>query len=92
MNENLNKLFESISFRLNSIFSFSGLSILGSLVKFILLLIFGLPFLIVEILGIFCTLCSFFPVIGIIFNLTFCLICDLLASFLFYLIMIPHKV
>ncbi|MBD5099933.1 MAG: hypothetical protein HDT29_01335 [Clostridiales bacterium] len=91
MFENLNKLLESVSFRFKSIFSFKDMPIFASLIKTVLLLIFIVPFVVFELLGIFFALCSCIPIVGIIFNFTVCLICDLLSSLFFYLIMLPNK-
>ena len=91
MLENFNKLLESVSFRFKSIFNFKDLTFFACFCKIVLLLIFGLPFIVIEIFGILFALCSCFPIVGIIFSFTFCLVSDLLASLFFNLIMLPNK-
>lgn len=58
--------------------------------KALLIMIIGIPFFVVELLGVIFALCSCLPVIGVILNFTLCLMCDLLASGLFYLLMLPN--
>ena len=86
---NFDKLLESISFRFKSIFAFRKTTISYKLCKIVLLLIFILPFSLLELAGVVFSLCSYLPIIGIIFNLTICIIIDLLASILFCLILLP---
>lgn len=90
--EHFEKLLESISFRLGSVFSFKKMSVVSAIFKIILLLVLGVPFCCIEALGIIFALCSCLPFVGVILNFTFCLACDLLASGLFYLIMLPNLI
>jgi len=88
--DNFKKLIESFSFRIKSIFTFNN-TFWNNILQFLLLLIFGIPFLFVEIIGFIFSVFSYLPFIGIIFNFTVCLICDILSSVLFYLIMLPNR-
>ncbi len=89
---NLEKLLESVKFRIKSIFNFKNLTFIGVLFKIILLVIFGLFFCVVELLGLFFSLLSNLYFVGIVLNFTVCFVCDLLASGLFYLIMLPNSI
>lgn len=89
---NLEKLLESLKFRFKAIFDFKNLSFICVLFKIILLSIFGLFFCVVELLGFCFSLLSNLYFVGFLLNFTVCLLCDLLASGLFYLIMLPNSI
>lgn len=91
MQENLEQLKESIEFRFKAIFNFQDMPLLSKICKFLLLIIFFIPFLFFELLGIVCALSSIIPIFGLIISFVGCLVCDLFASLFFFLIMIPHK-
>lgn len=90
MEGNFKKLFDSIKFRFMSVFSFKNMSAFAMFCKTLLILVLGMPFCIIEFFGVICALCTCLPAVGVIFNFTLCLIFDLLASGLFYLIMLPN--
>lgn len=92
MPEHPNKCLESVAFRFKSIFLFQNLSFFATLSKVILLIIFGLPFVVFELLSLILAIFTCIPVVGIILNFTVCLIFDLLSSGLFWLIMLPNKI
>ena len=84
------QLFESVKFRFESILDFSELNIFQCILKIVLIFLFGVPFVFYETLGIILSLFSLIPLVGIVLQWTVCLLCDLINSLLFYLIMIPH--
>lgn len=82
--------FDSILFRVKSIFSFKDLPLSTCICKIIFICLFGTAYFTFELYGLFFMLMGFIPIIGFIFSIVGCFICDTISGFLFYLIMLPH--
>ncbi len=89
MSDELKELFEYSFLGIKLIFVFKGLSFLACLCKLLLLLIFGVPYIVVELLKILFTLLGYIPIIGFLFELIAGFVFTLLANLFFYLIMLP---